>query len=302
MKFVSIEKADGIKLGIRTGSGILDVAAALALEPAEGIPDDMMDVIAGQSGVLEALDAYARRWQAAREAGDARAAAVFVNEGTLSFAPSVPRPGKIVCVGLNYRRHAEETNAAIPDSPILFNKFTNALSAHGQDIAIPTDITSQVDYEAELAIVIGREARRVGREEALGFVFGYSAANDLSARDLQMRSSQWLLGKSLDGFCPLGPDLVTADEVPDPNGLDIRCTVNGETRQRSNTSDMIFRCDEIISYISWHMTLAPGDVILTGTPEGVMLGWPEHQRVYLRPGDTVTVEIERLGSLVNRMA
>ncbi|MEK0316097.1 fumarylacetoacetate hydrolase family protein [Cohnella sp. 56] len=302
MKFVSIEKADGIKLGIRTGGGILDVAAALAAEPAEGIPDDMMDVIAGQPGVLEALDAYVRRWQAAREAGDARAADVFVNERTMSFAPSVPRPGKIVCVGLNYRRHAEETNAAIPGSPILFNKFSNALSAHGQEIAIPTDITSQVDYEAELAIVIGREARRIGREEALGCVFGYSAANDLSARDLQMRSSQWLLGKSLDGFCPLGPDLVTADEVPDPNGLDIRCIVNGETRQRSNTSDMIFRCDEIISYISWHMTLSPGDVILTGTPEGVMLGWPEDRRLYLRPGDIVTVEIERLGSLVNRMA
>jgi 2-keto-4-pentenoate hydratase/2-oxohepta-3-ene-1,7-dioic acid hydratase in catechol pathway len=161
--------------------------------------------------------------------------------------------------------------------------------------------SAEVDYEAELAIVIGKRAKDVSEEEALDYVFGYSCANDLSARDLQLRTSQWLLGKTCDGFCPLGPYLVTADEVGDPNRLYIRTTVNGHVRQQSNTADMIFSCRQIVSYISRHMTLLPGDVILTGTPEGVVLGYPKEKRVYLQPGDVVGVEIERLGVLTNRM-
>jgi 2-keto-4-pentenoate hydratase/2-oxohepta-3-ene-1,7-dioic acid hydratase in catechol pathway len=150
-------------------------------------------------------------------------------------------------------------------------------------------VTDKLDYEVKLAIVIGKEAKYVAKENALDYVFGYCSANDLSARDLQLRTHQWLLGKSCDDFSPIGPYLVTADEVGNPNNLSLKTTVNGETRQNSNTSDMIFYCDEIVSYISQHMTLTPGDIILTGTPEGVVLGLPEEQQVYLKPGDEVTV-------------
>lgn len=158
-----------------------------------------------------------------------------------------------------------------------------------------------MDYEAELVIVMGRTARNVSREEAYKYVYGYCCGNDLSARDLQMRTQQWLLGKTCDKFAPVGPYLVTADEVGDPNQLAISCTVNGELRQSSNTADMIFKCDEIISYISQNFTLEPGDMIMTGTPEGVMLGYPPEQQVYLQAGDTITVEIEKLGRLTNTM-
>src|SRR5690606_16772336 len=208
---------------------------------------------------------------------------------------------KIICVGLNYRKHAEETNAPIPQYPILFNKFNNTLTGHGHEVPLPIKVTSKVDYEAELVIVIGKEAKYVAKENALDYVFGYCNVNDLSARDLQMLTPQWLLGKTCDGFSPLGPYLVTADEVGNPNDLSIRCIVNGEVRQSSNTSDMIFHCDEIVSYISQHMTLVPGDIILTGTPEGVVLGYPEAKQVYLQDGDVVTIEIEKLRSLTNRM-
>lgn len=158
-----------------------------------------------------------------------------------------------------------------------------------------------MDYEAELAMIIGVEARNVSVDDALEYVLGYCNANDLSARDLQFRSTQWLLGKSCDGFCPLGPYLVTSDEVSDPDHLSITCKVNGEIRQSSNTADMIFSTSEIISYVSIYMTLNPGDVILTGTPEGVVLGSPESEQRWLRRGDIVTVEIEGLGALINQM-
>ncbi|MNO21668.1 Ureidoglycolate lyase [compost metagenome] len=159
----------------------------------------------------------------------------------------------------------------------------------------------KVDYEAELGIMIGRTVKNVSEEEALDAVFGYFAANDLSARDLQTRTSQWLAGKSCDRFAPVGPCVVTKDEVGDPGSLRIRSLVNGEVRQDSNTSDMIFDGRQIISYISRCMTLSPGDIILTGTPEGVVMGYPPEKQIYLKPGDEVTVEIERLGRLTNRM-
>jgi 2-keto-4-pentenoate hydratase/2-oxohepta-3-ene-1,7-dioic acid hydratase in catechol pathway len=162
-------------------------------------------------------------------------------------------------------------------------------------------VSSQVDYEVELVIVIGKQAKYVSKENALSYVFGYCNVNDISARDLQMRTQQWLLGKTCDKFSPLGPYLVTADEVGNPNQLEMKCIVNGEVRQNSNTSDMIFYCDELVSYISQHMTLVPGDIILTGTPQGVVIGYPEDKRVYLKHGDVVTIEIEKLGTLTNRM-
>jgi 2-keto-4-pentenoate hydratase/2-oxohepta-3-ene-1,7-dioic acid hydratase in catechol pathway len=253
-----------------------------------------MDVIAGGTEAVAAIKRLVRQLEDAGRLDD-----YLLDESQISWGPCVPEPKKIICVGLNYRKHAEETNAPIPASPILFNKFHNALAGHEQEIAIPRE-TQKLDYEAELAIVIGKKARRVAAAEALDFVFGYAAANDLSARDLQVRTSQWLLGKSCDGFGPIGPYLVTADEAGDPNQLPVRSIVNGEVRQQSNTSDMIFSCEELISYISHHMTLEPGDMILTGTPEGVVLGYPPEKQVYLQPGDEVTIEIGKFGSLTNR--
>jgi 2-keto-4-pentenoate hydratase/2-oxohepta-3-ene-1,7-dioic acid hydratase in catechol pathway len=224
----------------------------------------------------------------------------WLDEAKLEWGSCVTHPGKIICVGLNYRKHAEETKAAVPEFPILFNKFNNTLTGHNHEVILPK-VSQKVDYEAELVIVIGKKTKDISREQALNHVFGYCNANDLSARDLQMRTPQWLLGKTCDGFSPIGPYLVTADEVGNPNDLTIRCTVNGEVRQNSNTSDMIFHCDEIVSYISRHFTLMPGDIILTGTPEGVVLGYPPEKQVYLQAGDLVSIEIEKLGILTNRM-
>ncbi|MBB6733642.1 fumarylacetoacetate hydrolase family protein [Cohnella zeiphila] len=272
------------RLGVKTPQGLVDAGKA-------GFGGTVMDVIEGGKEKVRELS------QAVESAGDS--ASCLLNEADIAWGPCVTRPNKIICVGLNYRKHAEETNAPIPKYPILFNKFNNTLAGHLEPIAVPK-VTRELDYEAELVIVIGKKAKYVPKEQALDHVFGYACVNDLSARDLQNRTPQWLLGKSCDGFSPLGPYLVTADEVGDPNRLAIRATVNGEVRQNSNTSDMIFRCDEIVSYVSQHMTLVPGDLILTGTPEGVVLGLPPEQRAYLQPGDEVTIEIEKLGSLTNR--
>ena len=184
----------------------------------------------------------------------------------------------------------------IPNSPVVFSKFSNSLAAHNQEVVVPA-VTEKLDYEVELVVVIGKTVVNVDPEQALSYVFGYCTGNDLSARDLQMRTSQWLLGKSLDGFAPLGPYLVTADEVADPNQLKLECRVNGQIRQSSNTRDMIFDCAELISYLSKHMTLNPGDVIYTGTPEGVILGYPAERQQWLKPGDEVVVEVEGLGQL-----
>ena len=221
-----------------------------------------------------------------------------VPEAALRWGPCVPRPGKIVCIGLNYRRHAQETGAQVPDSPILFSKFQNAVAACGEEILLP-DVAEQFDYEAELGVVIGRPARNVSAAQALDHVWGYCSCNDVSARDLQFRSTQWLLGKSLDRFLPLGPYLVSADEVGDPQTLPIRCSVNGDLRQNSTTADMVFGVPELVSYISRYWTLEAGDVIASGTPEGVAAGRPD--KPWLRPGDEVVVEVGNLGRLVNRL-
>jgi 2-keto-4-pentenoate hydratase/2-oxohepta-3-ene-1,7-dioic acid hydratase in catechol pathway len=293
MKLLTFLHEGRHRLGVRTERGVFDVAEAAANTASwGGAPVSMEDVLAGGPQAVRALQS---RIDAI---GDS--AAFLRDEAELELGPCVPNPGKILCVGLNYRRHAEETGAAVPQYPVLFSKFNNALTAHGADVPLPR-VSGQVDYEAELAIVIGKRTKDVSREQALSCVIGYCCANDLSARDLQNRTSQWLLGKTCDGFLPLGPYLVTADEVGDPNRLSIRCWVNGEARQDSNTSDMIFYCDEIVSYVSRHMTLEPGDIILTGTPEGVVLGYPKDRQVYLKDGDTVTVEVEKLGVLSNRM-
>jgi 2-keto-4-pentenoate hydratase/2-oxohepta-3-ene-1,7-dioic acid hydratase in catechol pathway len=217
------------------------------------------------------------------------------------FRPAVVSPRKILCVGHNYRRHVEEMGQKMPEVPQLFSKFQNALAAHREAIPLPPE-TRAVDYEAELAVVIGQGGRRVPEAEALSRVFGYTGSNDVSARDLQYQTSQWLLGKSLDRFCPLGPWIALADEVKNPQALDIRLTLNGEERQHSTTADMIFSVAHIIHYASRYWTLEPGDVILTGTPSGVINGKPAGEREWLKPGDVTRVEIEGIGVLESRFS
>ena len=209
----------------------------------------------------------------------------------------VVRPGKIICIGLNYEDHAEETGAERPEKPIVFAKYPNTIIGPGEPIRIPP-ITEQADYEAELAAVIGRAAKNVSESEALDYVFGYTNCNDVSSRDLQFsEGGQWTRSKSHDTFAPIGPYIATRDEVPDPQYLSIRCVLNGEVMQDGTTSDMIFSVAELISFLSTGMTLMPGDLIATGTPAGV--GFVREPKVFLKAGDEVTVEIEGLGSLTN---
>jgi len=207
----------------------------------------------------------------------------------------IERPGKIVCVGLNYRDHAEEQGVEIPAEPLLFAKWPNALIGPGEAIVIPPLVT-KCDYEAELGVVIGTRVKSVSKENAFEAVRGYLCANDVSARDLQFSDGQWTRGKSPDTFCPVGP-LVPRDEIPDPHALKIRAIVSGEVLQDSTTANLIFGVDEVISYVTQTMTLEPGDLILTGTPAGVGV-FRDPQRL-LQPGDEVTIEIERIGSLTN---
>jgi len=290
---VVFSKQGRFTLGVKTDKGILDVeAAAQRLPQFARVPLTVSQLL---SQGEEAKLALASLAESALSHDD-----LFYSEEILEYGPCVPEPQKIICSGLNYKKHAEECNLPFPSSPLIFSKCSNTLSGHRQYITLPQTST-QVDYEAELAIVIGKQAKNVPPEEALSYVYGYCSSNDLTARDLQFKSSQWLLGKTCDGFCPIGPYLVSHDEVGNPNELWIRCYVNGELRQDSTTSDMIFSCEEIISYLSCHMTLYPGDIILTGTPSGVIMGYPEEKQVWLQDGDEVSVEIEKLGRLTNIM-
>jgi 5-carboxymethyl-2-hydroxymuconate isomerase len=209
----------------------------------------------------------------------------------------IETPGKIVCVGLNYRDHAEETGVALPDRPLLFAKWSNTIIGDGDPIRIPP-ITEQVDYEAELGVVIGRRASRVAAADAFEFIEGYVVANDVSARDLQFSDIQWARGKSLDSFLPLG-GLVPATEVPDPQALPIRAVLNGVTMQDSTTANMVFGVAEIIAFVSQGITLEPGDLIITGTPAGV--GAFRDPPVWMKPGDEIMIEIDGVGSITNRV-
>lgn len=212
-------------------------------------------------------------------------------------------PTTLICIGLNYRRHAQETNAKIPQFPVVFFKGLNTVQHPGQPILLPTHLKSdEVDYECELAIVIGKRCKNVSRAQAFDHVLGYTCANDVSARDWQKErgGGQWCRGKSFDTFCPLGPCLVTPDEIPNPNALTIRTVVSGEVLQDWNTNDMIFDVPTLIEFLSGSTTLLPGTVILTGTPHGV--GMARTPRRWLHAGDTVSVEIEKIGTLTNPVA
>nr|WP_153735018.1 fumarylacetoacetate hydrolase family protein [Aquibacillus halophilus] len=292
VKLVSLKKDNQEILGVHTEKGIINVGATIPSHPKSNIPKDIMEVIKGGTTTLAELEDYINELNLEGNQS------YILDSGEFEWLPCVTNPSKILCIGLNYRKHADETNSPYPETPILFSKFNNALTGHQTNIPVPK-VTEKLDYEVELGIVIGKEAKEISKEEALDYVFGYFTANDLSARDLQFRTPQWLLGKTCDNFNPIGPYLVTKDEVGDPQQLNLKTTVNGEVRQNSSTSDMIFSCSEIISYISQHMTLVPGDIILTGTPEGVTIGYPKEEQVFLKPGDNVTVEVEKLGALTN---
>lgn len=215
----------------------------------------------------------------------------------IRFAPVVSRPSKIIGIGLNYMDHIRESKGKIPSSPILFAKFPNSLAGHRESITWNTGLTQKVDYEAELAVIIGKRVRRLDEVKAMDAVFGYTCANDVSARDLQFGDGQWIRGKTLDTFCPLGPWIVTADEIRDPHALDIRCMLNGHIMQASNTGQMIFKVPQLIRFLSMNFTLEPGDIILTGTPHGV--GAFRDPSIYMKDGDEIVVEIEKVGRLVN---
>jgi 2-keto-4-pentenoate hydratase/2-oxohepta-3-ene-1,7-dioic acid hydratase in catechol pathway len=260
---------------------------APAADLVTGGPRTMRELFEGGSGIMARLGLAAE--MAARSPGEAL--------DSLELLAPVPRPGKVVAVGINYRDHASEGGREPPDHPVLFAKFPSSVVGHRAAIRWDPTLTDAVDYEAELAVVIGRTCRRVEPADALDHVLGYTCLNDVSARDLQHADRQFVRAKSLDSFCPMGPILVTTDDLPDPQALTIRATVNGEVRQEASTADMIFSVAELVSFCSQAFTLEPGDVIATGTPSGV--GWYREPRTMLADGDEVVVEIEGIGRLVN---
>jgi 2-keto-4-pentenoate hydratase/2-oxohepta-3-ene-1,7-dioic acid hydratase in catechol pathway len=277
------------RLGVKMANGILDIKLAAEMFKLP-CPHTMDDLIQKEQGpALNALVDAATNSSAAQK--------TLLKKENIEYGPVVTRPEKIVCVGLNYRRHAQEVKMALPNEPVLFSKFNNTLSGHKQPLKLPVSVAKKFDYEVELVIVMGKKAHDVSEKDALSYVAGYATGNDFSARDLQLeRGGQWLAGKTPDQFAPLGPYLVTADQV-NPDNLKVECRVNGETRQSSNTNDFIFNCSQLISYTSRLMTLQPGDIIFTGTPEGVILGKPKDQQAWLKAGDTIACSVERLGEL-----
>lgn len=290
MVLINMRHDGGYGLGLKTRDGVLDVTAA---GKAVGlpVPADMDDLLQNGKGpmlraVIDAVEA----------APDPR---LTIPEDRVAYAPLVTRPEKIIMMGFNYRKHAEETGTPPPKDPPLFNKYNNTLNHHGGTIKLPTHAAREFDYETELVIVFGRECRDVAETDALDYVAGYATGNDFSARDLQTLTSQFMIGKTSDGFAPLGPYLVTADRVPDPNNLRLVTKVNGAVRQDWTTSDMIFNCRQLISFASKVMTIKPGDIFYTGTPQGVIFGEkiPRAERQWLKPGDAIVSSLEGLGEL-----
>jgi len=285
MKLVTFNYQGNTRIGvlqIRDGHEII-VDLKLA-EPQ--LPTDMIEFLKGGAATL----------QMAEKAVATASSEAILDRSTVTLKAPIPRPGKIICLGLNYRDHAEESNQPLPKYPIVFSKYTNTVIGPGEAIVLPK-VTDQVDYEAEFGVVIGRQARHVSEADALDYVGAYVPFNDVSARDYQMRTSQWTIGKTFDTFGPMGPALVTADEIPDPHNLNIRLLLGDEVMQSSNTGHLIFTVNYLIAYLSEVMTLEPGDLISTGTPGGV--GAARQPQRFLRPGDLVKVEIEGLGVLEN---
>jgi 2-keto-4-pentenoate hydratase/2-oxohepta-3-ene-1,7-dioic acid hydratase in catechol pathway len=290
MRIANIRTAEGYGLGVESAHGVMDVSATAGAFDLP-VPSDVDALLSG--GLARQLRAVMHA--AAEKPG----VAVLLDPAQVRFAPLVTRPKKIICVGFNYRKHAQETNTPIPKEPPLFSKFSNALNNHGGTIRLPTDIDDRFDFETELVILFGKRARRVSESDALDYVAGYATGNDFSARTRQTATTQFLAGKASDGFAPLGPWLVTRDRVSDPNNLRILTHVNGQKRQDWNTRDMIFNCRQLIAFVTSIMTIEAGDILFTGTPQGVIFGEkaPPEQRRWLRAGDSIVSELEGLGEL-----
>ena len=292
MRLVTYESDNKWRAGVIVDDNVVDsTVAALAANI-----DFDTEWISNRQIIQLTENQQSRLERAAWDVADARNSDLDVFPiATARLGPPIPDPDKIICLGLNYRSHAEEAGFAIPKVPILFGKFRNALTGPASPIILPS-LSEEIDYECELAVVVGKQCKNVTVDEALNYVAGYMALNDVSARDLQMRTGQWLSGKTLDTFAPCGPALVV-NEISDPQTLDISTRVNGQTLQQSNTRNMIFSVAETIAYITQLMTLEAGDIIATGTPEGV--GFKRNPPIFLCDGDIVEVEVEGIGTLRN---
>lgn len=288
---LSIRQEDGREtMGVKTNAGVLDVSAATKLLGLTAPLTLEALLVNGGNAELKTLIETALK-------ADAKAA--FLDESRIKFGRLFTRPGKIVCLGLNYREHIEETGQKLPAQPILFNKYNNSLAPHMATVQLPPrDVCYKFDYETELVVVIGRKASNVSIEDALSYVAGYAVGNDFTSRDLQLERAggQWMVGKTLDGFAPIGPYFVSADQI-DPNNLNLETRVNGEVRQSSNTAKLIFNPQGIIAYASRLFALEPGDIIFTGTPSGVIAGYPKEKQTWLKAGDKIESAIEGLGTL-----
>ena len=247
---------------------------------------DVLSLIANWDSARSAVEAYIK--QSPKEAS--------AELSSVTLLAPVPRPPKLICVGLNYRDHAKESGMEIPAVPTIFNKFPNVVIGPGETVVLPK-ASAKPDYEAEFAFVIGKGGRHISADRWSEHVFGYTIVNDVSARDFQMQTTQWLMGKTFDTFAPMGPWIVTADEIADPHALDIRMTINGEVLQNSNTRELIFRIPELIAFLSSVVTLEPGDIVSTGTPAGVGFGHKPPR--WLREGDECIVSVESIGELRN---
>ena len=291
MKLLSALTSEGSRLAARLEGGVLifSQTASVFAEITASLPLTLQEVVMQDGGVERFLTTIEPL------VGDPRVADFLIPEDKVRVSKPF-QPRNILCVGLNYKDHAEESNIPLPAQPVIFAKWTNAAGGPDDPIMLPPD-TNEVDYEAELAVIIGRKCRSVSSEKALNYVAGYTCMNDVSARDFQRGDGQWVRAKSQDTFGPFGPYLVTKDEVPDPQALPIRCVLNGRVLQNSNTSEMIFGVRELIAFITRGITLNPGDIISTGTPHGV--GFAQKPPVFLKSGNNVTVEIEGIGRLSN---
>jgi 2-keto-4-pentenoate hydratase/2-oxohepta-3-ene-1,7-dioic acid hydratase in catechol pathway len=283
MKLATIQTEKGPRVAVLHGKSYIDLAAS---NPS--LPNGIRQLLEAGEGALKAAA------ETVKQPG-----AIPYDAASVKLLPPVLDPRKIICLGLNYRDHAAETGAAIPKEPVLFSKYATALIGHEDAIVLPS-VSREVDYEAELVIIVGKRGRHIALEDAPGYVAGYTIGHDVSARDWQLKKDQrqWMVGKTFDTFAPTGPWLVTADEVPDPQKLSIRLRLNGQTMQESNTGQMVFGVGAVLAYISQVFTVEPGDLIFTGTPPGV--GIARKPPVYLKAGDVVEVEIEGLGLLRNR--
>jgi len=307
LKLLSFTHHQEDRLGVLIADTIVDLPQAwaefnkqtkLQSLPENQFPTDVVSLLSAEKSIQQSCQQLIRWLQ--NSSFEVGSTAFVYSRDSVKINPPVPNSGKIVCVGLNYADHCQEQNWEIPTSPVLFAKFPTCITGTNDLIQWPPESSQQVDYEAELAVVISKRASQVSAAQAYDYIGGYMIANDVSARDVQFADKQWVRGKSFDTFCPTGPYLVTQDEIGDPHHLFVKCRVNGELRQDSNTEHLVFKVPELIAFISKTSTLLPGDIICTGTPGGV--GVFRDPPTFLQSGDVVEIEIDQLGHLKNTVA